>query len=120
MNEYIDGIMTQLAYFEEFHGILFMLKPNNASTGFEHTILELVRYFHKEVAHNIAFVSANARSSLFQPGNTLPNLKKLCKDKSAGELFRLKAGSDNCRDVIQCTAAVSLLIFIDTVGDMVT
>merc|ERR1712198_602075 len=31
--------------------------------------------------------------------------KKLCKDKSAGELFRLKAGSDNCRDVIQCTAA---------------
>ena len=33
---------------------------------------------------------------------------KLCEDKSAGELFRLKAGKDNCRDVIQCTAAVSL------------
>lgn len=32
--------------------------------------------------------------------------KELCKDKSAGELFRLKAGKDNCRDVIQCTAAV--------------
>ena len=79
--EYIDGLMTQLAYFEEFHGILFMLKPNNASTGFEHTILELIRYFHKEIAHNIAFVSTNTRSSLFQPGNTLPNLKKLCKDK---------------------------------------
>merc|ERR1712222_144215 len=31
--------------------------------------------------------------------------KELCKDKSAGELFRLKAGKDNCRDVIQCTAA---------------
>jgi len=29
--------------------------------------------------------------------------KKLCEDKSAGELFRLKAGADNCRDVIQCT-----------------
>ena len=34
-------------------------------------------------------------------------LNKLCEDKSAGELFRLKAGKDNCRDVIQCTAAVS-------------
>ena len=80
--EYIDGLMTQLAYFEEFHGILFMLKPNNASTGFEHTILELIRYFHEEIAHNIAFVSTNTRSTLFQPGNTLPNLKKLCKEKN--------------------------------------
>ena len=33
--------------------------------------------------------------------------RKLCKDKSAGELFRLKEGEENCRDVIQCTAAVS-------------
>merc|ERR1711879_727955 len=31
--------------------------------------------------------------------------RKLCKDKSAGELFRLKEGEENCRDVIQCTAA---------------
>merc|ERR1711953_54882 len=29
--------------------------------------------------------------------------KKLCKDKEAGELFRLKG--DDCRNVIQCTAA---------------
>jgi len=31
--------------------------------------------------------------------------KKLCQDKSAGELFRLKAGKNSCRDVIQCTAS---------------
>jgi len=31
--------------------------------------------------------------------------RKLCADKSAGELFRLKEGEENCRDVIQCTAA---------------
>ena len=37
--------------------------------------------------------------------------KKLCEDKSAGELFRLKAGADNCRDVIQCTDGVSLGCF---------
>lgn len=33
--------------------------------------------------------------------------QELCKDKDAGEWFRLVAGEgDNCRDVIQCTASV--------------
>jgi hypothetical protein len=32
---------------------------------------------------------------------------ELCKDKDAGEWFRLVAGDgDNCRDVIQCTSSV--------------
>ncbi|XP_036345107.1 chitin deacetylase 1-like [Rhagoletis pomonella] len=32
--------------------------------------------------------------------------KELCKDKDAGEWFRLVAGEgDNCRDVIQCTSS---------------
>lgn len=34
--------------------------------------------------------------------------QELCKDKDAGEWFRLVAGEgDNCRDVIQCTSSVS-------------
>ena len=33
--------------------------------------------------------------------------QKICEDKSSGEMFRLKAGKENCRDVVQCTAAVS-------------
>lgn len=33
---------------------------------------------------------------------------ELCKDKDAGEWFRLVGGEgDNCRDVIQCTSSVS-------------
>lgn len=37
--------------------------------------------------------------------------QELCKDKDAGEWFRLVAGEgDNCRDVIQCTASVSTYI----------
>lgn len=33
--------------------------------------------------------------------------QELCKDKDAGEWFRLVSGDgDNCRDVIQCTASV--------------
>ena len=46
---------------------------------------------------------------LCQDDETLSQEKKLCKDKSAGELFRLKSGKDACRDVIQCTAGVSKL-----------
>merc|ERR1712079_281329 len=42
---------------------------------------------------------------LCQDDESLSHEAKLCEDKSAGELFRLKAGKDNCRDVIQCTAA---------------
>ena len=34
--------------------------------------------------------------------------KQLCSDKGAGEWFRLETGEDKCRDVIQCTASVSL------------
>lgn len=33
--------------------------------------------------------------------------QELCKNKDAGEWFRLVAGEgDNCRDVIQCTTSV--------------
>ena len=39
--------------------------------------------------------------------------KKLCADKTSGELFRLQAGKDNCRDVIQCTAAVRELFLVE-------
>jgi len=31
--------------------------------------------------------------------------KKLCADKSSGELFRLQGGKEHCRDVVQCTSA---------------
>jgi len=30
---------------------------------------------------------------------------KLCEGKSSGEMFRLQAGKNNCRDVVQCTAS---------------
>ena len=38
--------------------------------------------------------------------------RALCKDKGAGEWFRLEQGDDKCRDVIQCTASVSFIQFI--------
>ena len=32
--------------------------------------------------------------------------RQLCQDKGAGEWFRLEAGENKCRDVIQCTVSV--------------
>ena len=37
--------------------------------------------------------------------------RQLCEDKGAGEWFRLETGQDKCRDVIQCTASVRMLLF---------
>jgi hypothetical protein len=38
--------------------------------------------------------------------------QELCKEKEAGEWFRLVANEgDSCRDVIQCTTSVSCLVW---------
>ena len=37
--------------------------------------------------------------------------RQLCEDKGAGEWFRLETGDDKCRDVIQCTSSVGLVVF---------
>merc|ERR1712077_62951 len=54
---------------------------------------------------NLAVVLVVSGVSCQDNDEELSQEKKLCQDKSAGELFRLKAGKDSCRDVIQCTAA---------------
>jgi len=54
---------------------------------------------------NLAVVLVVSGISCQDSDEELSQEKKLCQDKSAGELFRLKAGKDACRDVIQCTAA---------------
>merc|ERR1711887_305631 len=54
---------------------------------------------------NLAVVLVVSGISCQDSDEELSQEKKLCQDKSAGELFRLKSGADSCRDVIQCTAA---------------
>ena len=38
----------------------------------------------------------------------------ICEEAGAegGEWFRLQAGKDNCRDVVSCTASVSITVII--------
>ena len=63
------------------------------------------------MAYEIFYVPASAFSGIRvkrQEAEDEEELERaLCKDKGAGEWFRLETGDDKCRDVIQCTASVS-------------
>merc|ERR1712038_473799 len=58
-----------------------------------------------EMKSSTVWLSLLVTGVFCQDDEQLSQEKKLCEDKSSGELFRLKAGKDSCRDVIQCTAA---------------
>ena len=64
------------------------------------------------MAYEIFYVPASAFSGIRvkrQEAEDEEELERaLCKDKGAGEWFRLETGDDKCRDVIQCTASVSI------------
>jgi len=82
-DENMDNILSHISHYEELHGILVLLKPNNAKLGivFRHCIQQLLAHLHKDAAMNISFVFTNTRSTFYQPGETLPPLRKLLKDK---------------------------------------
>ncbi|XP_055344932.1 uncharacterized protein LOC129592830 [Paramacrobiotus metropolitanus] len=73
------SIMRHLAQYEQIHGICILLKPNNArlTVMFRFCIKELLAHLHVDARHNIVFVFTNARSTLYQPGDTLPVLEEL-------------------------------------------
>lgn len=64
-------------------------------------------FFYYFIAHGLAArVKRQSDESSTKKEETFE--QELCKDKDAGEWFRLVAGEgDSCRDVIQCTSSVS-------------
>ncbi|KAM8708088.1 hypothetical protein ACLKA7_015115 [Drosophila subpalustris] len=57
-------------------------------------------------AANAAEARVKRQATTEEPKKEESFEKELCKDKDAGEWFRLVAGEgDNCRDVIQCTSS---------------
>lgn len=61
------------------------------------------------ITHILSFNIVEAQSSTTDDTKKDETFEQeICKDKDAGEWFRLVAGDgDNCRDVIQCTSSVS-------------
>ena len=70
----LQNIMTHLSNLDEINGICILLKPNNAqlSAVFSFYIKELLTHLHRDACRNIVFCFTNARTTFYEPGDTLP------------------------------------------------
>lgn len=69
-------ILNYLASFDELHGVVILLKPNNARLNlvFKYCINQLLAQLHKSAAANIMFCFTNARGTFYRPGDTITPL----------------------------------------------
>jgi len=72
-------ILATLNSYEELHGILILLKSNNArlTIVFEFCVKELLTHLHRTAVNNIAFGFTNTRISNYTPGDTFGPLETL-------------------------------------------
>ena len=72
-----------LQNFEKISAVIVLLKPNNVrlTVAFKFCVLELLTHLHKSLVSNIMFAFTNSRGTFYRPGDTLPALKKLLKEK---------------------------------------
>lgn len=75
----MSDILSTLNGYESVHGILILLKSNNArlTITFRYCIKELLTHLHHNAAANMAFGFTNTRISNYTPGDTYLPLKKL-------------------------------------------
>jgi ribosome biogenesis GTPase A len=90
-------ILSVLRNYDKLHGILILLKPNNARLGvmFKFCVKELLTHLHRSAAHNMVFGFTNTRGSNFQPGDTFVPLQTLLHE------YRDVVPS-LCRDNVYC------------------
>ncbi|TKA78719.1 hypothetical protein B0A55_04535 [Friedmanniomyces simplex] len=72
-------ILSTLSGYDTVHGILILLKSNNArlTVTFRYCIKELLTHLHHNAAANMAFGFTNTRISNYTPGDTYGPLKAL-------------------------------------------
>ncbi|CCX09272.1 Similar to hypothetical protein NECHADRAFT_55961 [Nectria haematococca mpVI 77-13-4]; acc. no. XP_003039543 [Pyronema omphalodes CBS 100304] len=70
-------ILSVLSNYQNFHGIIILLKPNNARLNlmFRFCIKELLTHLHRDAARNMVFGFTNTRGSNYKPGDTFAPLK---------------------------------------------
>lgn len=92
-------ILATLNSYEEFHGILILLKSNNArlTITFEFCVKELLTHLHRTAVSNIAFGFTNTRISNYTPGNTFGPLETLLAQQSDVQLS-LSMNTSYCFD----------------------
>lgn len=78
----MENILSVLRNYSDLHGILILLKPNNARLNvmFRFCVKELLSSLHRSAAQNIAFGFTNTRGSDYKPGDTFGPLARLLSD----------------------------------------
>ena len=81
--ENFDNILAFLTSYDKINAVVVLLKPNNGrlTIAFKYCVLELLTHLHKSLVTNIIFAFTNSRGTFYRPGDTLPALKRLLKDK---------------------------------------
>lgn len=75
-------VLSVLRNYQELHGILVLLKPNNSRLNvmFKFCIKELLTHLHRNAAHNMVFGFTNTRGSNYNPGDTFKPLEALLSE----------------------------------------
>jgi hypothetical protein len=76
------NILSVLRNYAELHGVLILLKPNNARLGvmFRFCVKELLTHLHRSAAENMVFGFTNTRGSNYTPGDTFKPLENLLSE----------------------------------------
>jgi GTPase SAR1 family protein len=96
--ENLQNILTHLGHYEELHGIVILLKPNNARLTilFRFCLKELLTHLHRSARNNMFICFTNSRGSFYRPGDTMTALKSLLRENTES-LLDLTS-----RDIVYC------------------
>ncbi|KIW22854.1 uncharacterized protein PV07_11107 [Cladophialophora immunda] len=72
-------VLATISGYDELHGILILLKPNNSrlTITFQYCVKELLVHLHQSAARNMVFGFTNTRITNYTPGDTFQPLKRL-------------------------------------------
>lgn len=90
----MENIVKHICTYDELHGIVILLKPNNAkiNIAFRYCMEEMMTTLSKDTQRNIIFLFTNARSTFYRPGDTIVPLRELLKKLGAD----ISTEDDNC------------------------
>ncbi|PON23856.1 hypothetical protein TGAM01_v207184 [Trichoderma gamsii] len=82
--ENMADILKAISSYEQLHGILVLVKSNNArlTITFRFCVKELLTHLHRSAAKSMAFGFTNTRISNYAPGDTFKPLKSLLDEHS--------------------------------------
>lgn len=98
----MEMVLGFLENFEKIHGILILLKPNEAraTTSFRFCLNELLKSLGRSAQDSIAFCFTNSRGTFYKPGETKTTVKRMLREMNEQYGTTLEITKDNtfCMD----------------------